>query len=629
MPSAISATLEDGKIWVRYSYDDDITRKLQNTRQSTGGNFVGHNKPGGPAWRFPLEYEVAKRLKETFGDNISFDKALLDWGREEKFKQQRMIQLANAVDADFEILPDLVPELAANIREYQKAGIKFGAIAWRMGRNWVNSDQPGLGKTRQLIGAVYEAGPEIYEGPKLVAAPLGALESVWQRHLDAFAWEGESVLVATGDRNYREEILGDLQLLVEAKEPFWFVTNPAMLTYRKTGEFTADGKPLLKAAFPELYEIDWKVVVADESHKMGLQNPSTQTAMAFTDLVAEYRAALTGTPVGGNPVKMWGLLHWLNPKEFKAKWRFIDQWLDTVEVDYFVRGGHGAKDTSKKIVGIKKNKEEAFYNYLKPYVLRRTKREVAPELPPKTYVPRILVEMTPKQRKQYIQMALEAEVAISELEIISATSILAEYTRLKQFANTYSILGDKTLSNGKKPVIPTAESGKLPALMELLNERGIFPNYDEDVDGEQVVIFSQFTAMVDFLEGWLQGQGIKCVKITGSVKAGDRLIAEDAFQKTGGARVMLMNTMIATAITLDKADTVIFMDETWVPDDQEQAEDRLHRISRIHNVTVYYIAAVDTVEQTIEMKVGDKALINTKILDLYREGYRATMKGSE
>ena len=307
--------------------------------------------------------------------------------------------------------------------------------------------------------------------------------------------------------------------------------------------------------------------------------------------------ALSGTPMGGKPVNLWPVLHFLDPEEFTSKWRWAENWL------YIDNNGYGASFGE-----VRKELRPEFDKYITRYMLRRTKAEVYKDLPPKTYVP-IWVEMGPKQAKQYKEFALAAEVKIEE-DKLYATSILAEYMRLKQFAISYSKIEWIDRAEGKYKVIPdgTVDSGKLEALEELLEERGVFDDA-QDVE-EQIVIFSQFSVVVDWVCKWLMDKGVEPLKITGKVGQRGRNEAQRKFQANKAKVIVMTTTAGGVSITLDAADTVIFMDETWVPDDQEQGEDRIHRVSRIHNVTCYYLRTTGTIEEYIEKRVARKQNVN-------------------
>jgi len=146
------------------------------------------------------------------------------------------------------------------------------------------------------------------------------------------------------------------------------------------------------------------------------------------------------------------------------------------------------------------------------------------------------------------------------------------------------------------------------------------------------VIASQFSSIVDMVHEYLNAQGIKTVKITGDTPDEDRVAAQmlfrtDGERKVGDARVVVMTTTAGgVAITLDLADNVHILDETWVPDDQEQLADRVFNASRMHQVGVYVYRSIGTVEEYIKKVNIEKGAVNKEILDLRRQGFRADMQ---
>jgi SNF2 family DNA or RNA helicase len=288
-------------------------------------------------------------------------------------------------------------------------------------------------------------------------------------------------------------------------------------------------------------------------------------------------------------------------------------------------------------------------------MVRRRKSEVLKQLPPKQYVD-VLCPMTPKQKKQYTKFANDAEVEI-DMYNLSATNVLAEYARLKMFANSYCDVElvhegrrcpackgaesfepcDLCHGSGKVDALKlkaTPESGKLKPLLERLAEQGITPNNSEggsvadDPEGDSVaVVASQSKEFVDMVTTFLNSKGIRSEKISGDIRPRERTRLVKAFQNAdpGSPRVICMVTASGgVAITLDRADTVHIMDETWNPDDQFQVEDRIHRASRMHQVLCFYYRSEDTLQEYIKETNDAKAFTTTKILDLRREGFRAT-----
>lgn len=633
----IHMELEEKFIRVTFPYDHSYVVRMK----SIPGSRFNNGERNEPHWRIPKDIDVCRKMREAFKNDLVLDPNLKRWAREKIREHEKLTSLALSDSAELELLHKKLPALAEAIHlgpigrhmnqeerigaleelppSFQAADTKFLATA----NSPMNCNQPGLGKTLETIAAVFEADAET--GSKLVVAPLTSLETVWEDHL--LEWQDQYVITAPPDREGRDLAVAEALGMANSGKDFWLVINPAMIQYRnefhKCEEHAAERRPkvaemkqchmcegYLQSMFPELHEIEWDVVILDEFHKMGLGNPSTLSYKAMTDIKAKKRIALSGTPMGGKPIKMFGVLSFLYPEEFTSKWRFADTWLEVND------NGYG-----KAIGDIKEGKEEDFYRMLSRYMIRRTKKECLPWLPEKQYV-ELELPMTGEQFEQYRQFAEEAEIRIDE-EQLSATSILAEYTRLKQFATAkQTILGrDK---DGRVLLKPTRESNKLPYVVDLLEERGIRPGEDDEGD-EQVVIFSQFSSVIDMVCDYLEEQGYPARRLTGGVGPKERAELQRDFQKEGGLRVICMTTTAGgVAITLDRASTVIFLDETWDPDDQEQAEDRCHRGSRIHQVTIYHLRSKETIEQYIEHKVKDKKSINRDILDLRRQGLRAT-----
>jgi SNF2 family DNA or RNA helicase len=235
-------------------------------------------------------------------------------------------------------------------------------------------------------------------------------------------------------------------------------------------------------------------------------------------------------------------------------------------------------------------------------VLRRTKAEVLTYLPPKQIID-VWVELDGKQKEQYDTFAADADVEIGD-RMIMGKGVLDMYTRLRQFAIArQTVRGDK--------LTPTTDSCKLPALQQIMNELGMFDGSDE-----QIVIFSQYTEVVDMVTDWLNNElHVKAHKITGKVKDSERTALQADFQ-SGGFQAMVMNVKAGgVGINLDRASTVVFLDETWNPDDQDQAMDRCHRASRIHQVTCYFIRTKDTIEDLVFDRVTGKQMTSQEVMD--------------
>jgi SNF2 family DNA or RNA helicase len=619
------------KIEVHFRYDPDLVRTV---KEIPGARYVGPSE-GGPFWLVPLDLTIGRRLNEEFGDRLVLGKGLRTWGKE-AVKREKNLQVLSSIDSvplnELEISKKL-PELAKWLRPYQRADVKFLSVT-----SALNMNQQRLGKTPETIGAIFEAGLE--NGPHLVVAPRTSLETVWRFEIERWTAKLEKpheVITYHGGLTAleRETAIDEFWACVDDDYPVWFVCTAATVR---------DGKE------PAVEE--WASFTIDEYHKTGLPNAAAQRNKggskfgdAVKDIHAKRRYALSGTPIGGRPIKLWGALNFLYPKQFTSKWNWAKTWLEVSN------NGFGTE-----VGSIKYGREDDFYATLAPYAVRRLRSEVMPQLPQAQWID-VECEMTPKQAKQYKDMATAAEIRIEE-KSLNALGILAEYTRLKQFADAYcadireSLVncdlceGQGEYASGQKcskcegtgkmvkqHVVPSEESGKLEYLMDRLAENGIDP---KDPEGTSVaVVASQFKEIVDMVHNYLNKKGIKAVKITGDTKDEERtanqmLFRTDGERVKGSARVICMTTTAGgVAITLDLADNVHILDETWVPDDQEQLADRVFNASRMKQVGVYVYRSKGTIEQYIQKVNVEKGKVNTEILDLRRKGFRANLKAEE
>lgn len=577
----------DGKrIEVHFRYNKMVVDLFKE--KVNGARFVPKDK-GGPSWTVPKDITSARELRTVFGDGLKLGDAVKAWGKEERKRTRNLQALAKADDAQLVQLPFALPKLNAFLRPFQRADVAFIANATNGAGNF---NEQGLGKTVEAIAAVFEAGLD--GEPTLVVAPKTSLETVWGMELDR--WVDDPYFVLSGDTTAAEKnaMVTKIVKLQKKGEPFWFITTAAQV----------------RSGLPDaLKQQEWGFVIVDEFHKTGLTNingngEGTVFGKAVKKGIKRKRLIpMSGTPIGGRPIRLWGVLNHMRPEVFTSKWRWAGQWLG-VSVDEF--GFH------QMGVNILPEKEAEFYPYHAEYIVRRLKSEVLPQLPPKQHI-HVWCDMLPDQRKQYEKMANDAELRIDG-ERLSAVGILAEYTRLKQFASAERKLVDGAL--------PPVRSGKLEPLIERLSEAGIDP---QDPEGDNVaVVASQSKVFIKWIAEQLNAKGIRTELITGDTKAKDRKSIVRRFQSgEDSPRVIAVTTTAGgVAITLDRADTVHILDETWVPDEQEQLEDRVHRISRIHQVMCYYYRSKGTIEEAIFEVNEQKAVTNENIMDIRRKIFK-------
>lgn len=581
---------EDGKrieVYFRYS-----PGAVEGIKTVPGARFVPKEK-GGPHWTIPKDMISAQRLREAFGDGLQLGKAVKKWAKVEVRQARNLATLATSDDAKLKVLPNALPELAAFLRPFQRADVAFMAQTSVM-----NANQQGLGKTVEAIAAVFEGGLD--DGPQLVVAPKTSLETVWEYELDR--WVGDPVFILSGEHTPDFKVIDHL---LANGEPFWFVTTAAQV--RK-------GHSLFKV-------VSWKTLIIDEFHKTGLTNISgdfakgTQFGRTVRDIKRERIYLVSGTPMGGKPIKLWGALHHMKPEVFTSKWRWAEQWLHVSNNPW------GGKDVG----GLRPDTIEQFYPAHAQFIVRRLKSEVLPQLPAKQYID-VWCDMGKAQANQYARMADLSELRIEE-ERLSAVGVLAEYTRLKQFASGERSINIREVKKRtgkieKVTELPVKSSNKIEPLIERLNEAGIDP---ADPSGDSVaVVASQSKLLIEFVAAELNAKGIKTELITGATKAADRASIVKRFQSgEDSPRVIAVTTTAGgVAITLDRADTVHILDETWNPDDQEQLEDRIHRISRIHQVMCYYYRSKNTIEESIYEINQQKAVTTTNVMDIRRQMFK-------
>lgn len=556
-------------------------------------------QPAKKMWAIPRDYlavkKLARKMEKVFSDDpIEMDEETLDWLWDEHERRKSIPPVGRKELVKLKRVPEIAPELhaAAVSRPFQTVGIKFCAY----NRSSLLADEPGLGKTLQSIGAIIEAD---IRGPILVMAPKTAAIVTWPAEIEKWA-PGDRVTLATGPpkptrKKILEDFEQDLDLDWESGDEgysyrHWIIVNFEMLRVKyklnSSRNFIKDDNPLTKnrlaeVDYPELLNIQWGGVIIDESHKVLVAKSSepksftlTRAGIDLLDVEPDHgiRIAMSGTPQRGKNEKLWGTLNWLRPDLYTSYWRWVEEFFTSFKDQYSVTIGD-VKD------------EAAFYKDLSGVMIRRTKSEVTPELPPKQYND-IILEMLPKQEKAYRQMESQAEAMLDDGEV-SAIGVLAEMTRLKQFSSAYGLAG-----TGK--MAPQPPSNKLDWVVEWLEER-------READ-TKVIIASQFTQLVNMFAKELEKEKWDSHVLTGETPAQDRLRMQQEFQAEGGPRVFLLNTNAGgVSLTLDAADDVIILDKTWNPDDQTQVEDRAHRVSRTdHSVTIWSLISKGTIEETIK-----------------------------
>lgn len=586
-------------------------------RRVVGSRFSKSTK----TWTFPLDMHTCRQLRAVFGDVLVIGPTLTSWAYEERNKEMRADSL-HALDPRSIIdLPGVrryAPILwsAMGNRGYQTL---FPAFVREVGPAFI-ADQPGTGKTAMMLAAIVEAvvarrQAKLDNTPVrvLVVAPSKALRATWMHEIKKWLADLD-VWVAVADAEEgsgetRERLIEEFNKRRSVRDIEFLLVNPEMArvksecpTHMCKGndpQCAHKGQHRKIPAHPALFESDWDVQILDETHKVMMNaneraGSASQVGIGLQKLPMSadgVRMAASGTPFKGKPRRFWTVLHWLRPDKYTSQGRYNETYFES-EADSWARSGVRYTEV------VREDMRPQYEAELGRIMVRRTKAELrainpawAP--PEKIHVP-VVLEMEPRQKRAYDQMVAGAFAEI-EGGSLMANGILAEMTRLKQFASAFGKLDEEGTF---APALPSNKWSWIKNVF--LADRGILDGDDENPI--KVVIASQFVALLDLFAAELRKLKVPFHYITGTTKNVDAI--KDRWQsdyRAGDPRVMLLSTTAGgVSLTLDAADDLVEVDETFVPDDQEQVEDRVHRTSRTdHQVTIYHLTSKDTIDQAI------------------------------
>ncbi len=442
----------------------------------------------------------------------------------------------------FERLPEaaLPSDLTATLRHYQRVGANWLAFLRSAGLGGILADDMGLGKT---VEAMTVFGKKV-----LVVCPTSVLPN-WKAELGRFR-PGLKVGVYHGPARKLDE-----------------AADVTLTTYA-----------ILRLDSEDLSRRHFDTAVLDEAQ--AIKNPDSQVARAAFALNADFRLVMTGTPVENRLDELWSLMHFANRGLLGGRREF---------------DGDLARPIAEGMAGA----AETLRQRIRPFVLRRRKAEVAPELPPRSEVT-LPITLDERERGLYdtIRAATQSELVAAlggdgqKLDVMKALEALL---RLRQAACHAGLL----------PGQKAATSSKVQALADAL--------VNAAEDGHKALVFSQWTSLLDLIEPVLQQIGIPFLRLDGSTR--DRAAVVESFQTDAGPPVMLISLKAGgTGLNLTAADHVFLCDPWWNPAVEDQAADRAHRIGQERPVMIYRLVASDTVEERIlelqqrKRAIGDAAL---------------------
>jgi SNF2 family DNA or RNA helicase len=493
--------------------------------------------------------------------NLPSNRALFldNYLNEKKFKlvskntdYERLVsEILNPTDLNIKLPPDLEGVL----RDYQKFGYKWLKTLSHYGFGGILADDMGLGKTLQVLSFIKS---EKTEGTKpcLVVAPTSLVFN-WKSEVDKFVPDLTAAVIS-GTKAEREKLIKNIGNL-----------DLAVTSY---GSLKRD---------IELYEnMEFSYIFVDEAQH--IKNPSTLNAGSVKSLKAKGCFALTGTPIENTLTELWSIFDFVMPGYLMSHNKFIKKFESPIVKN---------SDTAAL---------KRLSQFIKPFILRRLKKDVLKELPDKIES-KAIAEMTVDQKKLYAaylkkaQGEVAAEIKNNGIEK-SKIKILAILTRLRQLCCHPATFIDNYKGG----------SGKLEVLTELI---------EDSIQAEhRMLIFSQFTSMLEIIGAELNRQNIPYFYLDGSTKAEDRLKMVNAYNSLEKPVFLISLKAGGTGLNLTAADIVIHFDPWWNPSVEDQATDRAYRIGQTKVVQVFKIVAKGTIEERIlELQEKKKGLINSII----------------
>ena len=534
-------------------------------------------------WRVPLSWTTCLALRSTFRSDLEIKPTLGAWAAnqlETRITPANNLRELETYEGDEVLFP------------HQRAGVAFLATAKRA----LLADEPGLGKTAQAIRALKELkdrGEEVF--PILIVCP-NTLKKNWAREFARW-WPDVDTQVIKGSAVQRKKqfeqpaqvfIINWESLRSHSRlSPYGSISLTRCRACGGQDEKISENR--CEVHLRELNNFKFKAVVADEIHRSKDPKSKQSRALWSASGNAEIRFALTGTPIANNVVDLWSILHWISPKDWPSKTKWIDRMVD-VMLNAF--GG-------MMVLGVKPQMQDEFYKSVNPYMRRMLKKVVLPNLPP-VLKERRDVEMSTKQKKAYEQMR---DLMISELEsgdTLAAPSVLTQTIRLLQFASSYATIATNEVTGEPRAVLD-APSCKIDALMDDI-ENG-------DFGDDSVAVSAVSKQLINLLSAELTKKKISHGLITGDQDEDERQKAIDDFQSGAIKWILFTAQAGGVGITLTAARRLIMLQRPWSLVDYKQVLDRVHRIgSEIHDsIVITDYVTEGTIEERVIQVLETKA----------------------
>lgn len=484
------------------------------------------------------------------------------------------------------------------LKEYQIKGLEWLVSLYNNNLNGILADEMGLGKTIQTIALVtYLMEKKRNHGPYLIIVPLSTMSN-WILEFDRWAPKVHKIAYKGSG-----EVRKALQSQIKGAK-----FNVLLTTY----EYVIRDKSVLA-------KIKWNYCIIDEGHRMK-NHHCKLTQVLNTHYMVPHRLLLTGTPLQNKLPELWALLNFLLPSIFKCCNTF-EQWFNAP----FATTGEKVELNEEETILIIRR----LHKVLRPFLLRRLKKEVENQLPDKVeYI--VKCNMSGLQKTIYKQIEsngiLATDTSAHNEKGGSSKALMNTIMQLRKICNHPFMFDhiESAFSNNSMFHEPGPDLYRAAGKFELLDR--IFPKLK--MTGHRVLMFCQMTRLMDIMEDYLKWRDFKHLRLDGTTKSEDRGALLKLFNDPGSDYfIFLLSTRAGgLGLNLQAADTVIIFDSDWNPHMDLQAQDRAHRIGQKNEVRVLRFITVNSVEEKILAAAKYKLDLNEKIIKAGMFDNKSTVK---
>lgn len=509
-------------------------------------------------WKTPLTWAACITARGIFGNDLDLGEELVTWAFDTRDKViTPALALRDALTlSGGGISPDLdtiEADRPLKLFPYQRVDAEFMAT----NRQVLLANPPGLGKTGATIRALQLMS---YRGidtfPVVVICPNSLKFTVWEEGFRQWAPEISVRVIDGGAVKRRKQLAETADAVVINWESVRL--HSKLAPYGTIALTESEKQP------KELNGLSPNTVIFDEAHK--LKDPQAKQTRASWAVAhgAKNIFALTGTPVADHIGDLWGLLHAIKPDWYPSKTKFLDRY---AQISHNYWGG-------SEVIGIKPETKNELFSIVDPLMRRVPKEAALPQLPAKLPVQYRHTPMSAKQQKLYDQMK---DMMVAQLpQLLVAPNPLSQLTRLIQFASASAELNEAGEIRLSDP------SSKVDDMMELLEEMG----------EEPLVVGAVSRQLIELASRRLDKHKVPHGLVTGAQSPLERQLAVKEFQE-GKSRVILLTLGAgAEGLTLTRASTMLFLQRSWSEIQNQQAEDRVHRIGSEHHAEVRIIEQI-------------------------------------